>query len=68
MQMWIAVSVYVLVATLKMRLKLDASLSEILQKLSVIRFEKMPLDQLLRNLQAADKEWEDANQLKLLID
>jgi hypothetical protein len=68
MQIWIAVSVYVLVATLKMRLKLDASLSEILQKLSVICFEKMPLDQLLRNLQAVDKEWEDANQLKLLID
>lgn len=67
-QIWIAVSVYVLVATLEMRLKLGASLSEILQKLSVTLFEKMPLDQLLKNMQAAGKECEDANQLKLLID
>jgi hypothetical protein len=67
-QIWIAVSVYVLVAILKKRLKLDASLSQILQTLSVTLFEKMPLDQLLGNMQAADEKCEDANQLKLLLD
>lgn len=67
-QIWIAVSVYVLVAILKKRLKLDASLSEILQTLSVTLFEKMPIDQLLANVQAADKKYENANQLKLQVD
>ena len=67
-QIWIAVSVYVLIAILKKRLKLDASLSTILQKLSVTLFEKMPIDQLLANEQAADEECENANQLKLQID
>ena len=67
-QIWIAVSVYVLIAILKKRLKLDASLSDILQTLSVTLFEKMPLDQLLANLQATDERCADANQLKLQID
>jgi hypothetical protein len=67
-QIWIAVSVYVLVAILKKRLKLDASLSQILQTLSVTLFEKMPLDQLLGNMQASDEKCEDSNQLKLLLD
>jgi hypothetical protein len=64
-QIWIAVSVYVLVTILKMRLKLDASLSTILQTLSLTLFEKTPIDKLHANLQATDEEWEDANQLKL---
>lgn len=67
-QIWIAVSVYVLIAILKKRLKLDASLSQILQTLSVTLFEKMPLDQLLANMQATDEKCENANQLKLLLD
>ncbi|MFZ1105122.1 MAG: hypothetical protein WAN86_20115, partial [Hyphomicrobiaceae bacterium] len=67
-QIWIAVSVYVLIAILKKRLKLDASLSTILQMLSVTLFEKMPMNQLLANAQAADEECENANQLKLQID
>jgi IS4 transposase len=67
-QIWLAVSVYVLIAILKKRLKLDASLSTILQTLSVTLFEKMPLDQLLANMQAADEGCADANQLKLQID
>jgi Domain of unknown function (DUF4372)/Transposase DDE domain len=67
-QIWIAVSVYVLIAILKKRLKLDASLSEILQTISVTLFEKMPLDQLLINLQAAEEKCADANQLKLQVD
>jgi len=47
-QIWIAVCVYVLIAIIKKRLALDASLYTILQLLSVTAFEKMPLDQLLR--------------------
>lgn len=46
-QIWIAVSVYVLVAIVKKRLNLSASLYEILQILSLTLFEKVPLDQLL---------------------
>ena len=44
-QIWIAVSVYVLVAIVKKRLNLDASLYTLLQILSVTLFEKMPLQQ-----------------------
>jgi len=44
-QIWIAVSVYVLVAIVKKRLKLDASLYTLLQILSVTLFEKMPIQQ-----------------------
>jgi hypothetical protein len=46
-QIWIAVSVYVLVAILKKRLNLTASLYEMLQILSLTIFEKMALHQLL---------------------
>lgn len=46
-QIWIAVSVYVLVAILKKRLNLTASLYEMLQILSLTIFEKMALNQLL---------------------
>lgn len=46
-QIWIAVSIYVLVAIIKKRLKLKASLYTILQMISVTIFEKTPLDQLL---------------------
>ena len=50
-QIWIAVSVYVLVAIVKKRLRLEASLYKILQILSVTIFEKIPLDQLLAETQ-----------------
>jgi hypothetical protein len=46
-QIWIAVSVYVLVAIVRKRLRLPASLYQILQILSLTMFERMPLDQLL---------------------
>jgi hypothetical protein len=46
-QIWIAVSVYVLVAIVKKRLNLDASLYTLLQILSVTLFEKMPIYQAL---------------------
>ena len=44
-QIWIAVSVYVLVAIIKKKLQLDASLYTLLQILSVTLFKKMPLQQ-----------------------
>jgi len=46
-QIWIAVSVYVLVAIIKKRLNLQPSLFEILQILSLTLFERTPLHQLL---------------------
>jgi hypothetical protein len=50
-QIWIAVSVYVLVAIVRKRLGLEASLYQILQILSVTLFEKAPI---LHALQASD--------------
>ena len=47
LQIWIAISVYVLVAIVRKRLNLTASLYEILQILSLTLFERIPLDQLL---------------------
>ena len=44
-QIWIAVSVYVLVAIVRKKLNLDVSLYTLLQVLSVTLFEKMPLQQ-----------------------
>lgn len=46
-QIWIAISVYVLVAILKKRLQIEHSLYTILQLLSLTLFEKVPLQQLL---------------------
>jgi hypothetical protein len=54
-QIWIAVSVYVLVAIVRKRLALEASLYQILQILSVTLFEKTPI---LRALQALDSQEE----------
>jgi hypothetical protein len=47
-QIWIAISVYVLVAILKKRLKLEHSLYTILQILSVILIERIPILQAFR--------------------
>jgi hypothetical protein len=64
-QIWIAVSVYVLVAIIKKRLNLDASLYTILQILSVTIFEKMPLNQALSESEYTMKQIESPNQLIL---
>jgi IS4 transposase len=64
-QIWIAVSVYVLVAIVRKQLQLNASLYQILQVLSVSLFEKTPI---LCALQAIDEDanfTESANQLIL---
>lgn len=64
-QIWIAVSVYVLVAIIRKRLHLDTSLYELLQILSLTMFERTPLHQLLV-LAASDTNQSDhTNQLKL---
>jgi len=64
-QIWIAVSVYVLVAILKKRLNLSASLYEILQILSLTMFERTPLDQLLARIPPSSDQPENPNQLIL---
>src|SRR5216684_3200909 len=64
-QIWIAVSAYVLVAIVKKRLHLSASLYEILQILSLTMFEKIPLDQLLAQIAEGDKYLAPDNQLLL---
>jgi hypothetical protein len=64
-QIWIAVSVYVLVAIVRKRLGLEASLYQILQVLSITLFEKTPI---LRALQTPDSEsdlLDPGNQLNL---
>ena len=63
-QIWIAVSVYVLVAIVRKRLRLDASLYQILQILSLSLFEKMPI---LQALQPSDSEPEFPDPGKQLI-
>jgi hypothetical protein len=64
-QVWIAVSVYVLVAILKKRLKLDHSLYTILQILSITLFEKVPMLQVLTNFDYETEYRESPNQLLL---
>jgi len=64
-QIWIAVSVYVLVAIVKKRLELDASLYTLLQILSLTLFEKMPILQALSQDQPASQQLEVGNQLNL---
>ena len=64
-QIWIAVSVYLLVAIVRKRLGLQASLYQILQVLSLTLFEKTPI---LQALQASDSQEElpdPSNQLIL---
>ena len=64
-RIWIAVSVYVLLAIIRKRLQLEASLYQTLQILSVTLFEKTPI---LCALQAIDRDAnfvENSNQLIL---
>ncbi len=64
-QLWIAISVYVLIAIIKKRLEIDASLYTILQVLSVTMFEKTPLLQLLSEAKNTDESHQMHNQLNL---
>jgi len=62
-QIWIAVSVYVLVAIVRKRLTLPLSLYQILQILSVTLFEKTPI---LQALQLSDSQYESDDNSKQL--
>jgi len=64
-QIWIAVSVYVLVAIVRKRLALDKSLYQILQILSVTVFEKEPILQVLEASNSESELLVDTNQLSL---
>jgi hypothetical protein len=64
-QIWIAVAVYVLVAIVKRRFKLEASLYELLQILSLTLFERDPIDQVLTCGLIEPPPLDHANQLML---
>jgi IS4 transposase len=64
-QIWSAMSVYLLVAILKKKLGLEASLFRILQILSVTAFEKMPILQALAASEEPISETGQASQLNL---
>jgi IS4 transposase len=65
-QIWIAIAVYVLVAIVKKRLALDATLYQILQVLSVTLFEKTPILRAFDDQGSQEKSAPFSNQLNLL--
>lgn len=65
-QIWIAVSMYVLVAIVKNRLVLEASLHEILQVLSLTLFEQVPILQAFGDVESQQKSGGISKQLNLL--
>ena len=64
-QIWIAISVYVLIAIIKKRLKLELELYTILQILSLSLFEKNELNQLLTNSEYNNDNDDSSKQLNL---
>ncbi len=64
-QIWIAISVYVLVAIIKKQLKLDSSLHTLLQILSLTLFEKLPLQQAVAETAPVNNDTVLHNQLNL---
>src|SRR5688572_5011720 len=64
-QIWIAISVYVLVAIVRKRLGLEASLYQILQILSLTLFEKEPILQVLHASDEEPNTMQNPNQLIL---
>jgi len=64
-QIWIAVSVYVLVAIVRKRLRLEASLYQILQILSLTLFERTHISCTLQAIDAHANFTENGNQLIL---
>jgi hypothetical protein len=65
-QIWIAVSMYVLVAIVKKRLALEPSLHEILQVLSLTLFEQVPILQAFGDVESQEKSGGISKQLNLL--
>ena len=64
-QIWIAISVYLLIAIVKKRLHIDASLYTITQVLSLTLFEKTPLLQILSEAEPTEENHPSHNQLNL---
>src|SRR5215471_12460145 len=64
-QIWIAVSVYLLVAIVRKRLRLEASLYQILQIFSLTLFEKVPILQALQPSDSQNESSENPSQLIL---
>jgi Domain of unknown function (DUF4372)/Transposase DDE domain len=64
-QIWIAVSVYVLVAIVRKRMSLESSLYQILQILSLTLFEKTPILQALQASDLQEESHDPGNQLNL---
>jgi len=64
-QIWIAVSVYVLIAIVKKRLDLELSFYTILQIFSVTAFEQLPIIQILTGFDLENKMVSSCNQLLL---
>ncbi len=64
-QVWIAISIYVLVAIIKKQLKIERSLSEILQILSISLFENTSLLQVLTSVESLKEKEPVCNQLNL---
>ncbi len=67
-QIWIAVSVYVLVAIVRKRLKLDASLYTLMQVFSVTVFERAPIESVVFQTTDSSEFGADVNQLNLFRD
>jgi Transposase DDE domain/Domain of unknown function (DUF4372) len=67
-QIWIAVSVYVLVAIVRKRLKLDASLYTLMQLFSVTVFEKVPIESVISQTAYSSEHVMEDNQLNLFGD
>lgn len=63
--MWIAISVYVLVAIAKKKFMLKQSLYEILQILSIFVFDKTDINKLFQQAQLQYFKEQNANQLKM---
>jgi hypothetical protein len=64
-QIWIALSVYVLVAIVKKRLSLEVSLYKLLQILSITLFEKTPISIAVFDAGSQFEQVDDCNQLEL---
>ena len=64
-QIWAAISTYLMVAILKKQLRLDKSLYQILQILSVSAFVQLPLIEVLTNSEPDEMEPSSQNMLTL---
>jgi len=64
-QIWIAISIYVLVAIIKKELQLERSLNEILQVLSITLFEKSPINQVFSEFSLTSENQYSEKQLFL---